>query len=64
MPDPTTPERTPLDPGRVDRALRYVIARLDYDLHKGLECSEETGEDTYHEEVASFMKAYEEGDDA
>jgi hypothetical protein len=25
------PEHTPLDPTRVDRALRHVIARLDYD---------------------------------
>lgn len=47
-----------LDPERVDRALRAVIADLDYDLHKGLEEDEETGEDTYHETVAAFVKAY------
>jgi hypothetical protein len=47
-----------LDPERVDRALRVVIAELDYDLNKALECDEETGEDTYHKTVAAFIAAY------
>jgi hypothetical protein len=55
------PEPTSLDPECVDRALRAVIADLDYDLHKALERDEETGEDTYHETVAGFIAAYEEG---
>ena len=49
-----------LDPGRVDHALRAVIARLDYDLHKELERDEEEGDDTYRETVAAFITAYEE----
>lgn len=51
-----------LDAARVERALRKVIAHLDYDLHKGLESDEETGEDTYGEVVARFVAAYEEAD--
>lgn len=50
-----------LDSERVGRALRAVIADLDYDLHKGIERDEETGEDTYHETVAAFIAAYEKG---
>jgi hypothetical protein len=48
-----------LDPERVGRALRYVIADLDYDLHKEIEHNE----DGY---VKQFMKAYKEegGNDA
>lgn len=46
----------------VDKALREVIAILDYDLHKALECDEETGEDTYHEEVIRFIQAYNEAE--
>jgi hypothetical protein len=53
---------TNIDPERVDRALRNIIARLDYDLHKGIERDEETGEDTYHEVVADFVKAYQADD--
>lgn len=49
-----------LDPEKVDKALREVIAVLDYDLHKSLECDEQYGEDTYHEEVVRFIRAYEE----
>jgi hypothetical protein len=48
-----------LDPEKVDKALRHVIGYLDYDLHKALECDEETGEDAYHEEVVRFIEAYE-----
>lgn len=47
-----------LDAERVDKALREVIAFLDYDLHKALECDESTGEDTYDEEVRRFIEAY------
>jgi hypothetical protein len=47
-----------LDPERVDRALRIVIADLDYDLHKSLKRDPETGEDTYHASVAAFIAAY------
>lgn len=47
-----------LDPERVDKALRELIAWLDYDIHKGLECGEEDGEDTYHEYVSMFIESY------
>lgn len=53
----------PLDPQRVDRALRNVIEHLDYDQHKYLECDEETGEDIYHEWVDRFIDAYGEDSD-
>ncbi|WP_328742944.1 hypothetical protein OG436_29575 [Streptomyces caniferus] len=53
----------PLDPRRVDAALRNLIAHLDYDLHKAIECDEMTGEDTYDECVADFIAAYEGADD-
>ena len=43
----------------VDKALRQVVEFLDYDLHKQLECDEETGEDTYGEHVQRFIDAYE-----
>jgi len=46
---------TNIDPERVDRALRRVIALLDYDLHKEMERDEEDG---YPEAVANFVKAY------
>jgi hypothetical protein len=36
---------------QVEAALRGYLAMLDYDLHKNLECGEETGEDTYAEEA-------------
>lgn len=49
---------TNLDPARVDRALRAVIAELDYDLHKSIERGEETGEDTYPETAAQFIEEY------
>jgi prevent-host-death family protein len=48
---------TPLDPECVDRALRAVIAELDYDLHKALERDED------HKTVAAFIAAYEEAPD-
>lgn len=51
-----------LNPESVDKALREVIAYLDYDLHKALEYDESTGEDTYHEEVVRFIEAYEEAE--
>jgi antitoxin (DNA-binding transcriptional repressor) of toxin-antitoxin stability system len=41
-----------LDPERIDRALRAVIAELDYDLHKAL------SEDTYRLMVADFIRTY------
>lgn len=56
--DELTPE---VDEARVDYALRRVIERLDYDLHKSLECDEEGGEDTYPEWVDVFVEAYKEG---
>lgn len=51
-----------LNPESVDKALRELIAVLDYDLHKYLECDESTGEDTYHEEVVRFIEAYNEAE--
>jgi hypothetical protein len=40
---------------QVEAALRGYLAILDYDLHKNLECGEETGEDTYTEEAADLF---------
>lgn len=39
---------------QVEAALRNYLAILDYDLHKNLECGEETGEDTYADEAADL----------
>lgn len=47
-----------LDRAAVDAALRQVIGHLDYDLAKGLECDEETGEDTYSVHVDRFVEEY------
>ena len=47
-----------LDPERVDRALRALLADVDYDLHKSWECNEENGEDDYHILVKLFMDKY------
>jgi hypothetical protein len=44
----------------VDAGLRAVITFLDYDLHKSVECDEETGEDRYGDEVERFLTAYRE----
>jgi hypothetical protein len=52
------PSPEPLSPAAVDAALRTVIEFLDYDLHKSLECDEETGQDTYAEHVQRFMTTY------
>ena len=49
---------TTLDRAAVDAALRQVITWLDYDLHKGLVCDEETGEDTCSEHVDRFISEY------
>jgi hypothetical protein len=49
---------SPLDRRAVDAALRQVIATLDYDLHKGLESDEMTGDDQYGEHVDRFIAAY------
>lgn len=49
----------PLDPERVDAALRKLISLLDYDTHKYLECDEDNGEDRYPELVAQFIDSYE-----
>lgn len=51
---------TRLDPEAVGAALRKVIEFADYDLHKQIECDEETGEDTYAEHVERFIRHYEE----
>lgn len=49
-----------LDPERVEAALRELIAHVDYDTHKYIECDEETGEDRYPELVEDFIQYYEE----
>lgn len=33
----------------IEGVLRAFMSDLDYDLHKGIECDEETGEDGYPE---------------
>lgn len=52
------PGDSDLDPERVDRALRHVVALLDYDLHKELEDDEGDGEGGYGEHVTAFIAAY------
>lgn len=47
-----------LDRSAVDAALRQVFSWADYDLHKGIECDEDTGEDTYGEHVDRFIAEY------
>lgn len=47
-----------IDRAAVDKALRKVIEFADYDLHKGIEHDEETGEDTYGEHVDRFIAEY------
>lgn len=39
---------------QVEAALRKYLAILDYDLHKGIECDEESGADTYADEAADL----------
>lgn len=48
-----------LDPQRVEKALRELISRVDYDTHKYIECDEETGEDGYPDLVEDFIAYYE-----
>lgn len=47
-----------LDRARVIRTLRYLIADLDYDLHKDLKSDEWTGEDHYPEIADKFIEHY------
>lgn len=53
-----------LDPKYVDSALRDLISRLDYDLHKYTECDEDEGADRYPELVEEFIGYYEEAEEA
>lgn len=47
-----------LDRPAVDTALRQVVAHIDYDTHKYLECDEQDGKDTYPEHVDRFITEY------
>lgn len=38
----------------VEEALREHYPHLDYDMHKYIECNEDTGEDTYPQEAEEF----------
>lgn len=49
-----------IDANAVETALREVINDLDYDLHKNIECDEETGDDTYPDIANNFIRAYKE----
>ena len=42
----------------VEEALKCVIADVDYDTHKQLECDEEDGEDRYPALAERFTKLY------
>ena len=53
-----------LERHRVEKALRSIISDLDYDLHKNIECDEETEEDTYPDLVTEFIQAYEEASES
>lgn len=42
----------------VEATLREWVTGLDYDLHKSLECDEETGKDTYPQLTLWFLELY------
>ena len=42
---------------QLESALRLFISGIDYDIHKGYESDEETGEDTYWEVTEDFLVA-------
>lgn len=48
-------DRITVDVQAVQSALRDWLCRFDYDLHKGTECSEDGGEDTYPAEAADLF---------
>jgi hypothetical protein len=41
----------------VQECLESLIANLDYDLHKGIECGEEDGLNRYPEITADFLES-------
>ena len=49
---------TNLDPGSVEEALRHLIADVDYDTHKYLECDEDEGRDHYPDLAKDFARYY------
>lgn len=44
-----------MDADRLDQVLRKLIEHLDYDLLKNYETDEDTGEDTFTEEVTGLF---------
>lgn len=48
-----------LDPGQVRKALRTVVADLDYDLWKSIEMPEDGGEPEWDAVVEMFNEVYE-----
>ena len=50
-----------LDHKKVEAALRKIIAQVDYDTHKYIECDEDSGEDRYPDLAAEFIGLYEVG---
>lgn len=53
--DVTAPD---LDPERLEKTLRAYVSELDYDIHKGIESGEQDGLDHYPEEVAFFLRCW------
>ena len=49
-----------MDETKVEAALRQLIAHVDYDTHKYIECDEDDGEDHYPELAQDFMRYYDE----
>lgn len=47
-----------LNRNAVFEALSAIIADLDYDLHKAIECSEDDGKNHYGEVVDQFIEYY------
>ena len=41
----------------LEKQLRAFVSDLDYDIHKNLECDEETEEDRYPELAENFLAA-------
>ncbi|MFJ8677322.1 hypothetical protein [Streptomyces sp. NPDC093589] len=52
LPEPAVTITRPM----LEQALRSWLAYFEYDLHKSLECNEESGEDTYPEEAETFFE--------
>lgn len=54
MPDQPQPAVT-ITVSQLETALRSWLTDVDYDIHKAMQCDEETGEDTYPDEAETVF---------